>query len=111
MRAGLIVLMSIAVLVTLANAKEFGNAPKGKAIAEIWCKTCHLISSKPTGPLQDGVPTFPSVAVKLKQKGERFRIAEWLQEPHGQMERLNLSRQNIEDLVTYIESLAPKKDK
>ena len=111
MRLGLIVLTSVFTFTTQANAQEFGIASDGRNVAETWCKSCHLIDHKQTGTVQDGVPSFPEISEKLKVESERRRIPDWLTRPHGSMASISLSRQDIADVIAYIETLSPKPGK
>jgi mono/diheme cytochrome c family protein len=108
MRLSLIVLMSVFTFATSAGAQEFGKASEGRSLAVTWCKSCHLIDHKQIGIVQDGVPSFPAIAKKLKLPKERQRIPDWLTRPHGAMASISLSRQDIADVMAYIETLNTK---
>jgi len=77
------------------------DSTKGSQLAQQWCASCHVTGGSPAGTLQQGPPSFPTIA--------RARTAEqlrgFLSHPHGAMPDLSLTRTEIDDLVGYIESL------
>jgi mono/diheme cytochrome c family protein len=80
-----------------AAAADHSN---GKAIAERWCAACHLVSPDQKQANTD-VPSFAAIAHK-RQSPEKLRS--FLMAPHPKMPDMNLSRQDVTDLVAYIES-------
>lgn len=59
-----------------------------------------------TGRGTDTAPPFPDIA----QRSERDRrwVKGWLVAPHPPMPNLSLSRMEIDDIVAYLDSLAPR---
>ena len=56
--------------------------------------------------MSDGAPAFKAVA---RERGmTRDRLRNWLADPHPPMPNLALARQDIEDLIDYIETLKKK---
>ena len=90
----------MAFLPTLAWAA--GNAQTGKEVAERWCASCHLVNAEQTQGSADA-PSFMSIA---EQSGEEL---EWLKaflvEPHPPMPEMSLTRQEIQDLIAYLDAL------
>lgn len=80
-----------------------GNADSGRTLAERWCTGCHIIGNPVLG--SDMAPPFTAIAAD-SEKG-REQLEAWLATPHTGMPSMPLSRWDIDDLVTYIESLAP----
>jgi mono/diheme cytochrome c family protein len=76
----------------------------GKSIAEQWCSSCHEVGHRPV--TTDGAPAFKVVAHRPGMTRDRLR--NWLADPHPPMPNLGLARQDIEDLIDYIESLKEK---
>lgn len=74
---------------------------QGRLLARQWCASCHVV--EPEGPAVEVGPTFAGVANDPAVTPERLRG--WLAEPHPPMPDLNLSRLEIEAIVSYIESL------
>ncbi len=89
-------------LVTAAPALA-GNAKEGETLASRWCVSCHDIgrSEKPTA--SDTAPTFDSIA--RRKDFNRVHLEAWLAHPHPPMPNLSLTRIEIDNLVSYIESL------
>jgi mono/diheme cytochrome c family protein len=84
-----------------ARALAAGNAAVGKIMAKTWCSSCHLIDK--SGTTADGARPFAAIARDPQNTPDR--LTGFLSEPHGDMAELPLSRQEIQDLISYIESL------
>jgi mono/diheme cytochrome c family protein len=82
------------------TAAAAGDAAAGKAIAERWCASCHLIDG---GPARDSVLPFRTIARQPQNTAGRLQA--FMAEPHGGMGGMSFSRQQIDDLIAYIESL------
>lgn len=80
------------------------NAVNGKAIAERWCASCHVVSAS-QARAQDSTPTFASIAKRGELTDEK--LSGFLTNPHPPMPNLSLSRRDIVDLIGYIRSLTP----
>ena len=85
----------------LAAGPVAGDAANGATLARKWCSSCHLTGGETIA--SDEAPTFPQIA------NDRARPAgyleAWLQRPHKPMPPLQLSRQEIADLVAFFETL------
>ncbi len=80
------------------------DAAIGESLARQWCSSCHEVGHRPVA--NDGAPAFKAVA---RQPGmTRERLRHWLVDPHPPMPNLDLARQDIEDLIDYIETLKRK---
>jgi len=77
------------------------DASKGSQLAQQWCASCHVTGGRPTGDIQQGPPSFPTIA--RARTADQLRA--FLSHPHGAMPDLSLTRQEIDDLVGYIETL------
>jgi cytochrome c len=96
-------LMSI-VVVTLflaPLAAHAGDPQIGGELAQRWCSSCHTIGT--TGDMKDAAPPFAVIA--KRHGGDEKWLRTWLTAPHPPMPDFNLSRQEIDDLVTYLASL------
>jgi len=85
-----------AALALAGRAQAAGDAAQGKATAERWCATCHVVA--PGGRGADVAPNFATIA---KRRNDEY-LRGFLSRPHPPMPRFELSRQDIDDLVTYI---------
>ena len=66
-----------------------------------WCANCHVVAAGGSG--SDAVPSFLSIAADPKKTDEYLRG--FLADPRHPMPNLQLSRQEIDNLVAYIASL------
>ena len=89
----------------MASSASAADVKEGGKLAEQWCSNCHLV-----GPGQaaggDGAPAFDTIADTAADRTDDLRA--WLADPHPPMPNLDLTRNEIEDLLAYIESLAEK---
>lgn len=98
-------LLALFALPALTPALLFaGNPEAGKALAEQWCRSCHVIAAEDT-MASDGAPSFLEVAQDPATSEEGLRA--WLFNPHPPMPNFNLSQREIDDLAAYILSLSP----
>jgi mono/diheme cytochrome c family protein len=91
-----------AALVTAASAQA-ADVAEGRTIAERWCASCHLVSSEQERAM-DGVPGFEAIAARGDLTGETLEA--FLMDPHPVMPDMALTREEVEDLTAYIDSLA-----
>ncbi len=89
----------------LASPAWAGDADAGHALARRWCAGCHAVDAA-VARVQDSPPSFGDIASHPGQN--QSRLYAWLQAPHPAMPDLQLSRQDIDNVVTYIESLRPR---
>jgi mono/diheme cytochrome c family protein len=86
-----------------ARAQHEGDPAAGRRLAEAWCSGCHVIGPGASGPASDVVPTFPAIAGMPSTTGMSLRA--FLLTPHPPMPDIQMSRGQIDDVVTYILSL------
>jgi mono/diheme cytochrome c family protein len=92
--------LSAAALVAPAHAAD---VEAGRAIAQRWCANCHVTGEAQRG--QDTAPALPTIAAR--HASDQGWLRAWLAAPHPRMPNLNLSRQEIENVIAYLASLAP----
>jgi cytochrome c len=78
------------------------DVSKGGQLARQWCASCHVIGDSPATVVQQGPPSFRTIAGSGKT-AEQLRS--FLTHPHGAMPDLSLTRAEIDDLIGYIETL------
>jgi mono/diheme cytochrome c family protein len=93
-----------AMLAGAGGAAAAGDAAAGHALARQWCATCHVVDDKSQGP--DTAPSFAAVA--RRHGGDRSWVRAWLAAPHPPMSGIALTRQQIDDVVAFLDSLAPR---
>ena len=98
-----ILIVSAALLPLLSVAAQARSDPQmGRTIAQQWCASCHQIGTGATEG-KDVAPTFSSVA---NDHGKDLTwVATYLLDPHLPMMGIDLSRQQIDDVVAYIGTL------
>lgn len=94
----------VAGCVVLVQGPVFAaDANQGKAIAERWCASCHLVKPGQKNSVTDQAPPFASLAGKPNFGADR--LAFLLLKPHPNMPQLALSRLEVGDLADYIQTL------
>jgi mono/diheme cytochrome c family protein len=78
-----------------------GDPAAGRDILRSWCTACHVVDLEGTGA--DAGPALPTLLAGKQRSADEIRG--WLADPHPPMPNLNLSRQEIEDILAYLESL------
>jgi len=83
------------------NASAAGDASAGLLLARQWCTGCHVVDAAGSG--SDAAPAFPLIA--REHGADQSWIRTWLTAPHPRMPNLNLSRTEIDDINSYLQSL------
>lgn len=86
-------------------AQAVGDAAAGHRLASTLCAACHRISGRERDPARVP-PDFGAVAAMPQLTEMSLRI--FLQTPHGEMPRYQLSRTEMDDVIAYILSLRPR---
>jgi len=89
------------VLAASTAERTLADAAKGSQLAQQWCASCHVTGGTPAGNLQQGPPSFSTIA--HARTADQLRV--FLSHPHGAMPDLSLTRAEIDDLVSYIKTL------
>lgn len=82
------------------------SAERGKTIAERLCSGCHLTGTG-KGTAQAGVPSLPTIANRPEQSASRIRNI--LIRPHAPMPDLQLTNEEIADIITFLDTLRDAK--
>jgi mono/diheme cytochrome c family protein len=94
-------LLGFAFIAFFASSALAGGTPReGQALAERWCASCHLVNEQKQASAD--VPSFRSIA---KRSDKLDWLHAFLADSHPPMPNLSLTRQEIQDLVAYFESL------
>jgi mono/diheme cytochrome c family protein len=93
-------------IVQISSASAAGDPESGRLLTQRWCSGCHAVPSARSA--SDAAPSFASVAKAHKDDPSWVRV--WLMAPHPPMEGINLSRQQIDDVIAYLQSLSPRTD-
>jgi mono/diheme cytochrome c family protein len=81
------------------NAQTFGDAIAGREIASVWCAGCHRISAQDRD-VNRVPPDFGAIAGMSSMTELALRV--FLQTPHGNMPRYQLSPKELDDIITYV---------
>ena len=88
----------------LSTAPALAADPdSGRALAQRWCSSCHMVEPTQAAASAIGVPTFAGVARMPSTTESSLRV--FLQTPHDRMPDLHLSNQEMADVIAYILSL------
>ena len=79
-----------------------GTPAAGRQVADKWCVNCH-VTSRDIAAASDIAPTWASIAADPEKTDAYLRS--FLTNPHGEMQSISLSRQQIADVVSYIGTL------
>ncbi len=88
---------------TFAQDIVAGASDKGATLADRLCTNCHLSDDTTRSAVPAGIPTFRGIANKPGQTG--MHIVGVLMAPHPPMPNINLSRDEIGDIVAYLQTL------
>jgi mono/diheme cytochrome c family protein len=102
------IIPAAALAVGVASSPAWAMAPgdpnAGAAMAEKWCVSCHDAGVGDTAV--DAAPPFATIAADTELTDSGLRS--FLTVPHGQMEHFSFTPREIDNLVSYIRSLAPE---
>lgn len=90
---------------TAAHSQDIvsGSPENGASLADRLCSSCHLSDNKAPSPVPAGIPTFRGIANKPGQTG--MHVVGVLLAPHAPMPNINLSRDEIGDIIAYLQTL------
>ncbi|WP_446719477.1 c-type cytochrome [Inquilinus sp. OTU3971] len=89
---------SATIALTPSLAGAVGDGARGRAIVETWCTSCHAPDRARTAA--DAAPSLSEIRHRPDLTPDGLRT--WLADPHPPMPNLNLTPQEIEDLVAYL---------
>jgi len=93
-----------ALLLAPGAASAGGDAARGEAYAQIWCANCHLVDPAHAG--KDSAPPLAEIA--RRGKPDQLQARAFLNAPHPPMPNFDLARQQVDDIVAYLNSLVQR---
>ena len=90
--------LAMAVLLPAAASADETLEKAGKTLAQEQCSSCHAVANSGGS---DAAPSFASVA----NKRDDDYLRAFLAKPHGAMPAVDLSNNEVEAIIAYIESL------
>jgi mono/diheme cytochrome c family protein len=97
-----VVSLAVIALAAAAPVRAQGDPEVGRELALRWCTSCHVVDHEGRGA--DAGPALPALLGDGQRTADELRG--WLAAPHPPMPDFDLTRQEIEDIVAYLESLA-----
>lgn len=97
-----VALFAVIVLAGAASVRAQGDPEVGRELALRWCTSCHVVDEEGHGA--DAGPPLPALLGDGQRTPDELRG--WLAAPHPPMPDFDLSRQEIEDIVAYLQRLA-----
>lgn len=91
--------LTLALLAFSCEATFAADADNGSRLAERWCASCHIVSRAQSRGF-DGTLSFEAIAQKSDFSVEK--LAYFLLNPHPTMPSMALSRNDAQDVATYI---------
>ncbi len=80
-----------------------GDPTEGRALARVWCSSCHIVEPEQRHAGNDAIPGFPAIAQMPSTTA--MSLQAFLQTSHPPMPDVVLNRRQIGDVVAYILSL------
>ncbi|PLX38285.1 MAG: cytochrome C552 [Hyphomicrobiales bacterium] len=80
-----------------------GSVESGAAIAQTWCINCHVVADDQSVARSEA-PSFQSLGSDPDRTAEGLKA--FLFDPHPPMPDMNLSRDEVDDVVAYILSFS-----
>jgi mono/diheme cytochrome c family protein len=97
--------LPLTLIASTALAQGQPMAGEGLRLSRQWCAACHAVSRDMPPPAGDAAPGFPAIAAAPSTTETGLRV--FLQTPHGNMPNFQLSRAELEAVVSYLLSLRP----
>jgi mono/diheme cytochrome c family protein len=101
MRLMAVLTVALCAVCPLGSYAQIGNSEAGRQLVLRSCSSCHALESSTTAT--DAAPPFSDVAKANKERPEWIRF--WLMDPHPPMPRIALSRQQIENIIAYLDTI------
>lgn len=92
-------ILALAASLPAISALAANDAERGRELAVRWCTECHIVAPDEAGG--DAGPPFEVLSKARTEPGLRA----WLFEPHPPMPDLNLTADEIEAILAYIDTL------
>ena len=102
--AAVLAILALAAVGTAAAEEAPPPDPStGEGLAKRLCSNCHLVGDGENSALPAGVPSMRGLANRPGQTGRRIENA--LIQPHPPMPDMRLTMQEIQHLLSYLETL------
>jgi mono/diheme cytochrome c family protein len=89
----------------LPAQSDAADAQQGERLARRWCAECHIVAPDQTRARADA-PSFAAISATRRVP----QIEGFLRQNHPQMPDMSLSRDEIANLIAWMQSLSPSLD-
>lgn len=89
-----------------AAGDTWAASPRGEMLSESWCSQCHAVKPGRSSANPDA-PAFLDVAAEPSITEYSLRV--FLKTPHSTMPNIMMKSEDMDDIVSYILSLKPRK--
>jgi mono/diheme cytochrome c family protein len=103
--AALVPCLAVLVASACAAPASAADAAQGERLARRWCAECHVVAPDQTRARADA-PSFAAISATRRIP----QIEGFLRQNHPQMPDMSLSRDEIANLIAWMQSLAPALD-
>jgi mono/diheme cytochrome c family protein len=99
-------LLALGAAATCGVAASAMAAPsRGETLSQQWCARCHAVEPGQQSP-DPKAPAFSAIAAE--SSATEYSLHVFLQTTHATMPNFKIDPNDIDDIVGYIRSLAPK---
>jgi mono/diheme cytochrome c family protein len=102
----LLVALIIIASSTTAAAQELGSVEAGREYAVHHCASCHAIYGSDTESVNPNAAPFAEIAVTPGMNARALAV--WLSSVHNEMPDFIIEKNDMENVIAYILSLAPE---
>lgn len=104
MRLGVSLMLGGLFTFASANAALAGDAVLGREVAQKLCVNCHIVEDRRPENVNPDVPSFIAIAEKPGQSEDAIHA--FLIDPHYPMPNIQLTSLEVDNIASYIMSLA-----
>jgi cytochrome c len=95
-----------AVVTWCATGTALAAPSRGEVLSQQWCSQCHAVEPGQQSP-NPKAPVFSAIAAE--PSATEYSLHVFLQTTHTTMPNFKIDPDDIDDIVGYIRSLAPKR--
>lgn len=101
---GMLASTTLGAALSPAGAQGIGDPGEGRQIAEVHCSMCHAVGLEGASPMADA-PPLRDLELRYPIETLAEALAEGIVTSHPQMPVFTFSTEQIDDLLTYLDSL------
>jgi len=97
---------AVAMITLVVAGNAWAATPRGESLAQRWCSQCHAVKPNQSS-VNPAAPRFSDVAADPSITDYSLRV--FLKTPHSTMPNLMMKPDDVDDIVSYILSLKPRR--